>query len=111
MVCTSPIFIGDEGTIFRLTVTECVNGVDAAVDVSSQTAMSFIFKKPGGTLLTVTPVFTGDGTDGQIEYVSLTGDINEVGVWCLQGEVTLGAGNFFGTSVIKFDVNAKLVAT
>ncbi len=112
MTCTSPIFVDDEGTIFRITIQECINDVLTPVDVSTQTALSFIFKKPDGvTLLTIAAppvVFTTDGTDGKVEYTTVTGDIDVAGVWCLQAEVTLPGGKY-RTSIIKFDVEDKLV--
>lgn len=107
MSCTAPIFVDDEGTIFRITIQECISDVLTPVDVSSQTAMSFIFKKPDASTLTVTPVYTTDGIDGRIQYITLTGDIDLSGVWCLQAEVTLPTG-IFRTSIIKFDVEDKL---
>ena len=81
MTCTAPIVVDDFGTIFRVTVQECVSDALQAVDVSSASAMSFIFKKPDDTTTTVTPVFTTDGTNGQIQYVTLDGDIDAAGVW------------------------------
>jgi len=107
MSCTAPIFVDDEGTIFRITIQECISDVLAPVDVSGQTAMSFIYKKPDGTTLTVTPSFTTDGTDGKVQYNTLTGNIDQAGVWCLQAEVTLPTGTY-RTSIIKFDVEEKL---
>lgn len=107
MSCTAPIFVDDEGTIFRITIQECINDVLTPVDISGQSAMSFIFKKPDSTTLTVTPTFTTDGTDGKVQYTTLTGNIDQDGVWCLQAEVTLPTGTF-RTSIIKFDVEAKL---
>ena len=107
MSCIAPIFIDDEGTIFRITIQECIADVLTPVDVSGQSAMFFIFKKPDASTLTVTPSFTTDGTDGKLEYITLTGDINQDGVWCLQAEVTLPTG-VFRTSIIKFDVEEKL---
>jgi hypothetical protein len=109
MTCNAPIFVDDEGTIFRLTVQECINDVLTPVDVSSQTNMDFIFKKPDGSTISPnpTPVFTTNGTDGVIEYTTVTGDIDQAGVWCLQAEVTLPSG-IFRTSIVKFDVDEKL---
>lgn len=107
MSCTAPIFVDDTGTIFRITIQECISDVLTPVDVSPQTAMSFIFKKPDATTITVTPVFTTDGTDGKLQYVTLASQIDVDGVWCLQGEVTLPSGTY-RTSIIKFDVEEKL---
>lgn len=109
----NPIFVDDEGTVFRLLIEEVVNNVSNPVDISNQTAMSFIFEKPDGTLFTRTPTFSqppgaaGDGTDGQIEYLTLTGEIDEVGPWQLQAEVTLPTGTW-RTEVVRFRVLEKL---
>ncbi len=108
MSCTAPIFEGDVGTIFRITINECINDVLTPIDISSQTAMSFYFKKPDGTVETKAPAFTTDGTDGKIQYVTLAADLDAAGVWCLQASVTLATGGPWRTSIIKFDVGAKL---
>ncbi len=108
MTCNAPIFVGDVGTIFRLTFKECVGDVPTIVDISTSTSKSFVFRRPDNSLLTVTPVFTTDGTDGKLQYTSVTDDINMIGVWCLQGSVTFsGSGPYHGT-VVKFDVDAAL---
>ena len=103
-----PIFIGDVGTVFRLTIQEDVNTVTSPIDISTQTAMSFIFVKPDGSSFTRTPVFTNTGEDGQIEYVILTGELDQAGTWQLQAEVTLPTGGPFRTEIIKFIVQEKL---
>ena len=111
MSCTNdPIFEDDIGTVFEFTITECINGVDTVVDVSSQSSMSFFFKKPDKSLLTKTPSFTTDGTDGKIEYTTLTGDLDAPGDWFLQAEVVIPASGTFRTSLIAFTVFPKLVA-
>jgi hypothetical protein len=105
--CSNDIHVDDIGTIFRLTVTDCVAGVDVAVDVSAQTDMDYNFVKPDDTILNATPVFTTDGTNGEIEYISLSGDIDQIGIWQLQAVVVVPAGTFH-TKPIKFQVHANL---
>jgi len=105
MTCTAPIFVGDVGTIFRLTVQECINDVLTIVDISAATALEFRFKKPDASVLTKTPIFTTDGTDGQLQYASIVGDLDQAGVWELQGKVTL-PGGVYNTSIVTFDVDA-----
>jgi hypothetical protein len=107
MTCVAPIVVDDFGTIFRITVQECIADVLTPVDISGATALSFVFKKPDATTITTVPVYTTDGTDGQIQYVTLAGNIDQAGVWCLQAEVVLPTGTY-RTSVVKFDVEAKL---
>ena len=69
--------LNDYGTVFRVTITD--DGV--AVDVSSATTKSIIFKPPSGSKTTKTATFTGSGTDGRIQYTTVAGDINVVGLW------------------------------
>jgi len=103
----NPIFEDDIGTIFKLTVEESINGADVVVDVSSQTALTFFFKKPDNTVISRTPVFTTDGTDGKIQYVILIGELDQLGTWQLQAEVTITSGTF-RTEVVAFDVLEKV---
>jgi len=97
------IFMGDWGTTFRITVQE--NG--AAMDVSAATAKQILLKPPTGILLTKTAVFTTDGTNGQIEYVSIDGDLNEAGAWQIQGLVTFANGKWH-TTIGAFTVTDAL---
>jgi hypothetical protein len=107
MAKDNPIYVDDVGTTFRITVVECIDGADVVVDVSGQSAMDFFFKKPDDTVMQVTPVFTDDGVDGEIEYVTQAAEINLKGVWSLQAEVTLPSGTF-RTSIVTFNVKSKL---
>lgn len=81
------IFTGEVGHTFRATITE--DGV--AVDVSGATVLQMLFVKPSRTVLTKTAVFNGDGTDGVIKYVSVAADLDQNGMWALQGYFELGA--------------------
>lgn len=105
MSCADTIKVGDIGTVFRMTVIDCATS--AIVDLSSQTAMVYTFKKPDGTLITRTPVFTTDGTDGVIEYTTIASDIDAAGQWFLQAKVTITAG-VFTAGQISFEVKPVL---
>lgn len=103
--CADTIKVGDIGTVFRLTIIDC--STQAVVDLSSQSAMVFNFKKPDGTIVQKTPVFTTDGTDGQVEYTTVSGDIDQAGQWFLQGNVTITAGQF-STGIVPFEAKPVL---
>ncbi len=77
--------LNDIGTIFRSTIKE--SGV--AVDISAATTLTMRFRKPSGTTVNQTAVFTIDGVNGQLEYVIVSGDLDEVGVWLRQPFVDL----------------------
>lgn len=107
-VCESPIFVGDIGTIFRVTITECIAGVDTPVDVSGASSLQFTFLKPDHTTaLTKTAVNTTDGTDGKIQYTTISGDLDVAGIWQLQAKVVLGGSEFF-SSIAPFEVKSRL---
>ena len=102
------IFKGDWGTIFHITVLETNEAEQNVVmNISTATTKQILFTKPSGTLLTKTAVFTTDGTNGQIQYVSIDGDLNEAGTWTWQGLLTFASGKWH-TTTGSFSVSAAL---
>ena len=102
-VCDNRIHVGDVGTVFRITLADCGD----PVDVSQATASTITFKKPDETLVTQTASFTTDGTDGQVQYVTITGDLDLPGTWRIQAAITLPDG-FWRSNISKFKVYANL---
>jgi len=101
---TQEVHVGDIGTVFEITVTED----DVALNISSATVLQMLFKKPSGTVLTKTAVFTGDGSDGLIQYTSIEADLDEAGIWYMQGRVTLPGGKW-STEKAGFTVGAIII--
>lgn len=86
------IHLDDVGTIFRVTIVDCD---DVFIDISTASVKQLVFKKPDGTSVTQTAVFFTDGTDGILDYVTVSGDLDLVGEgWKIQGKVTLATGNW-----------------
>lgn len=88
------IHLGDIGTTFRLTIVDCD---DVAIDISTATVMSIIFKKPDGSTVSKVGTFYTNGTDGIIDYITLSGDLdvaNEEIPWKIQAKVTLSTGTW-----------------
>lgn len=103
-VLTDKVFVNDIGTVFRATIKED----DVAVDVSSASVTKqFIFQPPDGVSFTRNAVFTTDGTDGMIEYVSVDGDLGIGGNWRIQAYLVLSAWTGH-TDVVQFKVYDKL---
>jgi hypothetical protein len=75
--------LGDVGTVFRIRVVED----DLPVDLQSCTVKQILLKKPDGTYLTKTASFYTNGLDGYIQYTSIDGDIDQTGIWKIQGYV------------------------
>ena len=97
------IHVNDVGTIFRLTLLDTAS---EPLDVSGAT-VTFIFLSPGGRRFEKTASYVTDGTDGKVQYVSTSGDIDEVGRWQYQAKVTVGS-NHWASEIIIFKVKKNL---
>lgn len=97
------IHVGDVGTVFIVTIKDG----DDLVDISSATTKSLLFRKPNGDLLTKTASLVNDGTDGQMKYISVSGDIDVDGTWTLQGLVAIGTGSWH-TDLHTFKVHRNV---
>lgn len=96
---------GDIGTVFKATIKDGTS----VVDVSSATTLQLFFLKPDGDIVTRTATLTGGGTDGVIQYKTVSGDLDQVGSWVVQGNVVLDASNSFKSSKHTFIVHDNIV--
>jgi hypothetical protein len=80
------IHVGDVGTALRATIR---NQSDEIVDVSAATTLELHFVKPDRTRVTQTATLYSDGTDGIIEYITETDDLDQAGFWNIQGYVVI----------------------
>ena len=108
--------VNDIGTVFRVTVYDTTStGGTTVADISLATTKQFTFKRPDGTTFDRTAVFTpvseggagSPGTDGNIQYLSVDGDLDVAGTWHLQAYVVTPAGNW-KTDVGHFKVYENL---
>lgn len=90
----------DIGTVLEITIKDQDNAV---VNLASATTTEVIFKKPGGTKVTKTATFVSDGSDGQIRYAFVDGDLDIKGIWRFQGYIVLPNGEWY-TSIREFKV-------
>jgi len=95
----SEIHYGDIGVNFNITV---MNGA-AVLNVSNANSISIIFQKPDGSDLIKTATLVTNGTDGNIRYTSVSGDLDQIGTWQIQAKVNFGA-SVFSTDIQKFKV-------
>lgn len=79
------IRVGDIGTIFEVVVKE--NAV--VVPISAATVKNIKFRKPSNEILEKTASFKTNGTDGTIIYTAVEGDLDEAGLWEIQGYIEL----------------------
>ncbi len=92
------------GIVIELTVTE--DGQPANLNIA--TRLDMVLRKPVTlTSITRTGVVTTDGFDGKYRYVTTSADLDEGGLWEIQGDIA--AGVFDGrTSVRTFAVRDNL---
>lgn len=64
---------------------------DAAIDISSASTISFYFVKPDTSVITRTGTLYTDGTDGKVQYITVSGDLDQVGLWSVYVYIAVGS--------------------
>lgn len=77
----------DINTAFRVTINE--DG--QAVDLNTATTKQLKFKKPDRSTLTKTATLYNDST---LQYLTVDGDLNQIGDWTVQAFVAIGSGSW-----------------
>jgi len=101
----SEIHQDDIGTRFLLTVKD---GTEV-VNISGATSLRLDIRKPSTTVVNREPLRFDDGSSvsGVMYYDTVSGDLDEVGKYKLQGVVTLPSGTYH-TDVHTFKVHCNL---
>jgi hypothetical protein len=90
---------GATGINFDLLVKEDDGtGTLVVVDLSSVTAKEYVFTKPGGGKVPVTPSFKTNGSDGWLRYTSAAGtlDMDRIGLWKIEASLTFAGSGYDG---------------
>ena len=103
-MASNEIHKNDIGTVFKVTIKDG----SSSVDISTSTTKQLIFKKPSGQKLEANASYYTDGSDGIITYTTVDGDLNEEGMWKIQGKIILSGGNTFNTDLTSFKVHRNL---
>ena len=90
---------GDIGTALTVEIQEN----EVAVPIDTAETIKIILKKPTGEVLIKDAAFVTDGSDGQIRYVTVAGDLDCSGEWKIQGKVVMPSGTW-NSEVDKFEV-------
>lgn len=91
----------DEGVPFGVILYD--ENYDTIANISSATTKDFIFRKPSGTLTTVSGIFVTDGSDGKLYYTFATNDLSEVGTYAAQCRLIMGTKKL-RSSIVNFRV-------
>lgn len=92
--------LGDIGTAVEVTVTD-QDGV--AVSLAAASALKMRFQRPDETVFEKTAVLVTDGVDGKVHYITIAGDIDQIGTWQVMVKVTLPGGTW-STDIHKMKV-------
>lgn len=103
-MAANEIHISDISCRFLITIKDG----DTIVDLSSATLLRIIFHKPDATVATKTATLYTDGTDGIIYYNTITGDLDQAGVWKFQAYIEFGSGGKFHSDIGRFTVFSNL---
>lgn len=106
MSSTNFIVSGDVRTRIRAQIVDHVTS--AAVDISTATTQEFCLRHvTSGVEKTFTTTFETDGTDGRIDYFTVTGDLDtaaDVGIWEFQAHYILSGGEDRRSEIVLFRV-------
>lgn len=78
---TGYIQTGDVGVILKVTLLDENN---SPINLGEATVLQFLIEKPDKTMVTGTGQLVNDGTDGQVFYSTLAGDLNQTGTYRYQ---------------------------
>ena len=101
----SEIHTNDIGTRFLITVKD--DGT--VVDLTGATLKQLTFKKPDDSKIVRTATAGGGGAElsGVMYYDSVSGDLDGVGMYKLQGKVSIPSGTY-STDIYSFHVYCNL---
>lgn len=99
--------VGDIGFKFLFNLKKTDGTAFDLVETSSD-GQTVTFRKPSGAEITRAASYVTDGSDGQIQYVTVDGDLDENGGWKVQIAVSFASGALLYTEIGKFKVGANL---
>jgi hypothetical protein len=97
------IHVGDIGTIFRCTIYDDTT----IVNIAPATSLKIIFKLPDTTVIEKTAELYTNGSDGILQYTTISGDLSLAGNWSMQAEITMSTGKW-RSDIVKFHVYENL---
>ena len=99
------------GTLGFDIVVQFLNCDGSVLDLLAEnySVLSLLLKSPSGVKTTKVASFVTDGSDGLIHYLTVAADLNEAGVWKLQGKVEdVGPSKTLYSEVGSFKVKENL---
>lgn len=102
----SEIHKDDVGTRFLITVKDAGTAVNIS-GVSGGSVHQLSFRKPSDTVINRNATLTDYGISGVMFYDTVSGDLDEAGMYKLQAKVIIPSGTYF-TDVYTFKVHSNI---
>jgi hypothetical protein len=81
-------YVGDVGVILELGLTQ-EDG--APYPINNSNVITFLLKKPSGSVVAKQGEYVTNGADGLAQYVTVDGDLDQVGAWKYQLYIERGS--------------------
>ena len=85
------VHLHDVGSVFEPQIRDEQENI---VAIGGATVLRLRMRKPNGTLVTKACTLSSDGSDGTMRYFPVYDDLDQVGIWRLEGYVELPAGKW-----------------
>lgn len=97
------LHVDNIGTRFLVTIKD--NG--EIVDIGGASSILMVFKKPDDSIVYRSGTIFTNGSDGKVFYDTISGDLDEAGLYKLQARVVLPSGTYY-TDIHTFQVHCNL---
>ena len=84
------IHVDDIGTTIQLTFLDGTS----VVDISGASTKEIWIQDPDGLTAKKAGTYSSDGTDGKLYYDTVADDLDQAGIWYVQGYVVLAGGTW-----------------
>jgi hypothetical protein len=105
MTTPNELQLNDIGTILQIVIKN--KRTKDAIDLSTCTSKTILLKKPSGDVVERPASFSIDGVNGTIHYITVDGDLDEVGSWGMQAHIAFASQDWH-TNASTFKVLANL---
>ncbi len=99
------IHVGDVGVALQSQIRD---ENDNIIDLNGATSLLIVLELPNEVIITKTPAYVTDGTDGWLQYITQAGDLSKAGTWKIQVYVTMLSG-IVHSDITRFKVYPNLL--
>lgn len=99
------LYSGSVGVVFRTIVYDSADlATPMDLEAEGLDRAEALFRKPNGVVLTRSLNFVTDGTDGEMQYTFVAGELVDIGVWSYRAIFYFANGSIFPSNPGSFEV-------